>query len=376
MAQTFNKLTTPVCACLLIGALLFITGCNRVGGSAEGKSGSENDKKKQAIPVEVMTLKQGEIESTIRASTNLEAEEEVKVFSRASNRVIELLVEEGDPVEKDQLLLRLESDLQRTQVAKAEGRVSKARAEFQRQKSLFDQNLISEQAFSETQHDLKQLELAAEDAKRDLEYTEVRAPISGTLAQRSVKLGDLVTMNQQLFNVVNFRSIVARVHRPEKELRTLKLGQTARVTAPSVGENVFEGIVERISPVVESKTGTVKVTVGFKEIGALRPGMYVDVEIVLAKRKDAVLLPKRALMYDHDQRYVYRLLTGRKVERVIVEPKLEDKLNVEPSDLLKEGDEIVVAGQTGLKDGALVRLPSDPKPVEDKDGKGTKKGSG
>ncbi len=360
----------------LLAAAFLCGGCNWLGSSSPTKGASDDDKKRQAIPVEVAALKKGEIESTIRASTNREAEEEVRVFSRASNRVIELLVEEGDPIRKDQVLLRLENDLQRTQVAKAEARLSKGKAEYLRQKALFDQNLISEQAFSETQHELKQLELAADDAKRDLDYTEVKAPITGTLTQRLVKLGDLVTMNQQLFTTVNFRSIVARVHRPERELRALQYGQIARVMAPSLGDRMFEGTVVRISPVVESRTGTVKVTVGFKEIGALRPGMYVDVEIVLATRADAVLLPKRSLIYDHDQRYVYKLLPGRKVERVLVEPKIEDKLFIEPQGGFKEGDEIVVAGQTGLKDGAIVRLPSDPKPVEQKNANGKKRGSG
>jgi membrane fusion protein (multidrug efflux system) len=113
----------------------------------------------------------------------------------------------------------------------------------------------------------------------------------------------------------------------------------------------------------------VKVTIGFKEVGPLRPGMYVDVELVTAKRSDALLLTKRALLYDGELSYVFRLLPDRKVERVLVEPKIADRLNIEPVSGFKEGDQIVVAGQTGLKDGAKVRLPGDPLPDEKKDKK-------
>ncbi|HSM50189.1 MAG TPA: efflux RND transporter periplasmic adaptor subunit, partial [Thermoanaerobaculia bacterium] len=88
------------------------------------------------------------------------------------------------------------------------------------------------------------------------------------------------------------------------------------------------------------------------------------VEIVTATRTDALLLSKRSLVYDGDQLYVYRLLPERKVERVLVEPRLADALHIEPAGGFNEGDLIVVAGQTGLKDAARVRLPEDPDPAE------------
>jgi membrane fusion protein (multidrug efflux system) len=99
--------------------------------------------------------------------------------------------------------------------------------------------------------------------------------------------------------------------------------------------------------------------------------MYVDVEIVTATRTDSLLLSKRSIVYDGDQLYVYRLLPGRevddrKVERVLLRPRLADRFNVEPLEGFAAGDLIVVAGQTGLKDGARVRLPGDPEPEEEK----------
>jgi membrane fusion protein (multidrug efflux system) len=247
--------------------------------------------------------------------------------------------------------------------------LDKARQDFEREKSLFEQKLVSEQVFNAASFELRQLELAFADANRELEYTEVRAPISGRISLRLVKYGDLVNINQHLFDIVDFNSMVARIYVPEKNLPEIKLDQPARVTATPFGAREFKGYVKRIAPVVEARTGTVKVTIGFKEIGELRPGMYVDVELITAQRADALLLTKRALLYDGELTYVFRLLPERKVERVQVEPKIADKLNVEPVSGFKEGDQIVVAGQTGLKDGAKVRLPGDPLPGEKKDQK-------
>ena len=163
--------------------------------------------------------------------------------------------------------------------------------------------------------------------------------------------------------------MVARIWLPEKNLPELRLEQPARVTATALGAQQFEGYVKRIAPTIESKTGLVKVTMGFKDVGQLRPGMYVDVELITAKRADALLITKRALLYDSELSYVFRLLPERKVERVVVEPKITDKFNIEPASGFKEGDQIVVAGQTGLKDGAKVRLPEDPLPDAKKEAK-------
>jgi membrane fusion protein (multidrug efflux system) len=356
----FTKYATRAGVILACAGL--VAGCSRSPFSrtqAEDKS-----KPEPAVPVEVAAVVRGPIEGIIKLRSNLEAEEEVKVFARTANRVTELLVEEGAVVEKGAVLLRLEDDLQRTQVNKAEVRLEKARQEFQRQKALFDQNLISEQMFRDAQFELRQLELALDDARRELEYTEVRAPIAGTISRRLIKYGDLVNLNQHLFDIVDFKSIVARVYVPERELTRLQVNQPVRVKALAVGDHTYPARVELIAPVVESKTGLVKVTVGFEEIGPLRPGMYVDVEIVTATRADALLLSKRSLVYDGDQLYVFRLLPERKVERVLIEPRLMDPLHVEPAAGFREGDLIVVAGQTGLKDGARVRLPEDPDPTE------------
>lgn len=349
-----NSFHTLVSNAILVAAMA-LTGCRK---GPEGKD-KANENQDQLVRVETVQITRGPIEATLKSSTHLEAEEEVKVFARTSNRVTELLVEEGSEVAKGQVLLRLDNDIQKTAFAKAQVRFDKAREEFERQKSLYEQKLISEQAFKDAQFELRQLQLALDDARRELDYTEVRAPIAGTISRRLVKYGDLVNLNQHLFDIVDFNSIVAQIHVPEKNLPDLRLDQPARVVASSLRGQEFAGYVKRVAPIVESKSGTVKVTVGFKDVRQLRPGMYVGVELITAKRDDAILITKRALVYDGELSYVFRLLPDRKVERVLVEPRLADKLHVEPVSGFKEGDQIVVAGQTGLKDGAKVRLPED-----------------
>ncbi len=365
---------------LILGLAL---GCSVTGGdggdAAAAEAGEADDaadgegadeEEDERVPVEVAEISRGRIEEILRFSTNLEAENDVQVFSQAARLITGLYVEEGDDVRKGQVLLRLQSDQQQTQVTRVESQLAKARREYERQQSLFEQQLISEQVYNEATYDLEQLELALSDAKRELGYTAVKAPISGTVTQRLVNVGDQITVNQHLFDIVDFDSIVARIYVPEKTLPRLSEGLTAHLYSDAFGTEPRRGEVDRIAPLVDSRSGTVKFTVGIPRAAELLPGMYVSVELITAVHEDAVLVPKQALVYDDEQVFVFRVTEtaaeaadgeapsepGLRVERLLVRPLLEDRDNVEPVDGIDSGDRIVVAGQAGLKNDSQVRL--------------------
>jgi len=356
-------------------AVLCSWGCT-VGcsvGSSDAKTfdtGAKDEKRKEeAVPVEIAALGHGEIEAVLRLSSNLEAEGEVQVFAEAPRRVTKLLVEEGTPVRKGQILIQLQDDEQKSAVAKAEIELKESERDYERTKELYEQKLVTEQLFNESGYKVERNRLALEDARRELGYTQVRAPIAGVVTERLVNLGDQVTVNQALFRIVDFDSIVARIYVPEKDMVRLAVGQPARLRADALGGKTFTGAIDRISPVVDPATGTIKVTVATPRQEGLRPGMYVEVELVTAVHDQALLVPKRALVYDNDQVFVFRMKKDedRRVERLRVTPLLENVDFIEPAGGLEPGDEVVVAGQSGLKDNGLVRLPGDPDETDDED---------
>jgi len=367
----FPSFANAVLCALLLAALPLSTGCGFMAKRAAEKKKKEEEKqdqdkkKEKGVPVDLTEVFRGPIEDVIRASNHLEAEQEVRVLSRASNRAVELFVEEGDEVKKDQLLLRLQDEDQTTTYNKALSQLNQAKADFERQEGLFRDDLVSQREFDDVKYRVEQLQLALDEAQRQLDFTGIKAPIAGTIVNRLVKLGDQVSPGQHLFDIIDFDSIVARVYVPEKRLLNLEVGKEARITAQSLGDRVFEGSIKRIAPVVDSKSGTVKVTLGVKTEGVLLPGMFVDAEIIVDRRPEALLITKRAIVYDNDQMFVFRLGESNRVTRVLVEPVLADKEHIEPARGFEVGDRIVIAGQTGLKDDALVTLPGEEVEVED-----------
>jgi len=343
-----------VCACVV-----FLVGCEDEESKVTDNDDETTEERDERLPVEVAEVTRGTIEAVVRSSANLEAEESVQVFAKTSGRAVSLLVEEGDQIVKDQVILRLEDEEQKIRLEKAEVRVAKAERDFARTDELYRKELVTSQEYNDATYDLEQAKLELAEAEQGLRYTKVLAPIGGTLTKRMVNLGDMVNTGSAIFEIVDFDSIVARVYLPEKHLATLRVGQRARLTTSALEGEATRGSVKRIAPTVDAKTGTVKVTVGVDDIGLLRPGMYVDVALVVATHEDVVLLPKRALVYDSDQVFVYRVAEKEDetvAERISVDIVLSDRDNIEPRGGISESDRIIVAGQTGLKDGSKIRL--------------------
>ena len=317
--------------------------------------------------MELAEVKRGMIEAILERSAPLEAEAQVEVSARTSNPAIELLVEEGDKVEKNQVLLRLESDKQKNDFDQAKSQFDKEQIDFDRHESLYGDNLIGEQEYRNAKFSLTQRRLAFEEAKRQFEYTEVRAPIKGTITLRDVKVGDQVGSGRKIFEIIDFDSTVAVIHVPEQYLPRLKPDIAARLISNTLGDTVFGGYVKRISPIVEARAGTIKVTVGVKKLGALRPGMWVDVELVLDTKQEAILIPKKSIVYDNDQTFAFKLHNDtngvKRVKRQLVLPENADKVHIEPTDGFAVGEKVVVAGQSGLKENSRIREVGDPDPA-------------
>lgn len=359
-AHIFKNSTAQALAAMTLLFLPLVAGCAFDSGMAGEPPASEAAAPvaDDAIPVAALPLFRGRIESVLRFSTNLEAENRVDVLAEAERHVTDLLAEEGDTVRAGQTMLLLEDEAQRTALKRVESQLERSRLEYERQRRLFEQDLISEQAYNQARYDMEQLELALEDAERELSYATVAAPISGVVTERLINVGDHVETHAKLFEIVDFDSIVARVFVPERQLAGLFVGQPARVLTQSLAGS-REAAIERISPVVDPQSGTVKVTLGIPGNQGLLPGMYVEVDLVAAALEDTLLAPKRALVYDQEQVFVFRVAQGAdgpRAERLLVRILIESEDVVHLEGDLADGERLIVAGQAGLKDGARVRL--------------------
>jgi membrane fusion protein (multidrug efflux system) len=181
------------------------------------------------------------------------------------------------------------------------------------------------------------------------------------ISSRDTQVGARVGTGTKLFSMVKLDEIVARVYVPGRYLPVVAENQPAVVTSEFLPDRSFKGWVKRISPVIDPKSGTFKVTVGVRseKPSELPPGLFVGVRVITDTRDAAVLIPKRAVVYEGGERYVFAVVQNKAQKRKLT-IGYEDPANVEALAGFEVGTPVIVLGQSGLKDGAPVRLVNTP----------------
>lgn len=324
-------------------------------GSAAGKKGDKG-KEKTPIPVTVAKIRVGPVSSYISASANLVAEHEVKIVAEAEGRIAQLLVDEGQYVRSGQPLATLVRDDAQIALVKARVQANNARAGYRRARDMMSKELLSQGDFDKTsmEKDVAEQELA--EAEWRISKTTIRAPFDGRLTDRVVNQGQHLRPGDVLFTVTDFDPIIARLYLPEKDVMALRDGTAVRIRMKAAEEIVFKGRIRQISPVVDPSTGTVKIIVeAVNPPSVVRPGAFVNVDIVRETRPGAVILPREAVVRELRDAHVF-VVVGATAKKRAVTLGLEEAEVVQALTGVKAGETVITAGQGGLKDGSTIKI--------------------
>lgn len=318
--------------------------------------GDRAEKTAEPVPVQVVQVTRGPIASSLAFNSTLETEATVDLYPQVTGQVHELLVEEGDVVKTGDPLIRI--DDRQWRVDADEARVSLAQQEnqFSRTESLFERKLVNEQDYEAAKFTLEQMRLRLERAEIQLDYATVRAPFDGVVSEREVQVGARVGPNTKVFSLVSLQDMVARVFVPGRYLPEVAVGQDATLTSDFLPGREFAAWVKRISPVIDPSSGTFKVTVGVRSPDRdVVPGLFVRASIVTEERPAALLVPKRAIVYEGGDQFIFTVREGH-ATRLPFDAGFETADTIELRSGLAEGDAVIILGQTGLKDGAPVKV--------------------
>jgi membrane fusion protein, multidrug efflux system len=340
-----------------------------------------------ALSVRAHRVSRRPVSTYVVANTTLEAVRHVTVYSRLNALVSELLVEEGDAVREGRTLARLDdreirNEFEQARIAVEQARLTLRQAEvkaqlsnhsYERAVSLFEQKLTSREEFDQAallnqtdslglDNARQQLEGATsrlEAARIQLAYTTVESPITGVVTDRKVDVGSRVNVGEALFDIQEFPPLWARIFVPERALPELTVGQPARVRVESYPDRVFEGRIRMISPTVDVASGTIRVTIELSQHGSLlRPGMFGTVNIATQTRADAVVVPRRALLRERDQTFVFVIREDNTVAKREVVTGFSEEDLVEILEGVLDGDAVVTVGVETLNDGYPVMVQS------------------
>jgi membrane fusion protein (multidrug efflux system) len=345
-------------------SILALAACKRDGGDDKAKGEGDKPAAEVKIPVEVALVNRESISSNFQGTAALEAEAVAQVVAKTSGVVLRILVEEGDQVTRGALLAQLENDRQRLSLAQASANLRKVQNDLKRQTELFNRKLIGSGVFEQLKFDLETQKASYDIAVLELSYTEIRAPISGTLSQRLVKLGNQINLGQTLFRIDDFDPLEARVAVPERDMQAIKAGQPVQMLVDAMPDKVFVGTVGRVSPVVDPKTGTFDVIAQFNDASqTLRSGMFGRVNIVTATHDNTLVVPRVALLTEDGAAAVY-VVAGGRVARKSVRVGFTGDGRSEILEGLTAGDQVITLGQNAVREGSLVAVVNAAKAVE------------
>jgi len=332
---------------------------NPDSASARNDSVSRGNIDQDLIPVEVTTIALGEISDYILLNSNLETEIMADVSSRIQGIVFEIKKEEGQYVRKGEVLLTLEAREYELAEQRARVEYDQQLNNFNRLQVMHEKKLLSDEELERAKFTLEGSRLFWEEAKLNLDYTNIQSPISGKIGERLAKIGERIQPTNKLFSVVNTEEVIAVVYVPERNLNRLKSGQRAVIYSENLRGELFEGWIKRISPVVDPSSGTFKVTIGVKNRGdLLRPGMFVNLQIITDTRKNTVLIPKTAVVYENEFMNVYVVRDGV-AHKIRLTPGFEDNVKVESLKDVEAGEKVIVVGQAGMRDKTKVKIVSE-----------------
>jgi len=271
---------------------------------------------KEAVSYHTTPVTRASIKSTVSATGALQAVQTVQVGTQVSGQVSQIFVDFNAKVKKGQLIARIDPTLQQQAVEDAQAQLEKAQAQLQqaqddynRNKTLYDQRVITASEFgtyrsnfSVQQATVKSAQVALDRAKQQLNYTDIHAPIDGVIVERNVDVGQTVAASlsaPQLFLIANDLSemqILASVD--ESDIGQIKEGQPVQFTVQSYPGQTFTGTVKQVRLQSTTTDNVVNYTavVGVNnEAGKLLPGMTATVSFLTASADNALTVPNAAL---------------------------------------------------------------------------------
>ncbi len=328
------------------------------------RNDEDEDEEPDPVPVEIASVEIRNIRSFIGATATLEPEKQADVIAKIAGEVRSIRVEEGDWVQKGELLAILDGKAQQVALEEAAARARGLDLDFQRVSRLMEQEMVSSKEMNDSRSRFEEAEAQRKGAELRLSYTRVVAPFAGRISRRLIDPGQNLRIGDQLFHIVDSDPMLARVHLPEKEAARIEIGQPVVVSPDADLSRELTGVVHLVAPIVDSRTGTIKVTCritgGHQEI---RPGSFVRVRLQTEEHQEVLVVPSSALVPEGGETYVFKAV-GDTVIKLAVGTGFTEGDQTEITEGLALGEEVVTVGQGGLRNGIRYTDIREVAPVE------------
>lgn len=311
----------------------------------------------ETVLVEVATVDPLTLTRGIFAVGSLKSDESVMLRPEVAGRIQQIEFKEGQPVERDQVLVRLDDSVARAELDQARANLALSQSQYRRAVDLKGRGFVSQQAVDEAASNLKIQQAATALAQARLDKMTLKAPFSGVIGLRNVSVGDYVGQGQDLVQLEALDPLKVDFRVPEMYFNQTQQGQVLNVRLDALPGEDRQGKVYAISPLVDAGGRSILLRATVPNADArLRPGMFARVQLLFGA-DDVLAVPEAALMPSGQAQYVFIVRDGRAHRTEVSLGERRDGM-VEILSGVQQGDEVVIAGLQRVTDGSPVKIPS------------------
>jgi membrane fusion protein (multidrug efflux system) len=308
------------------------------------------------VAVEVVGVTRQTVADVVDLVGQLEAEESVLLKAETSGVIDGVEFQEGDEVAKGTVLYRLRDAEQRARLHEAEAQLTLAREDHARTKALAAQKTVSPSELDRATANLEAARARRDLAAVELERMTIRAPFDGVLGAREVSPGDRVNRDTVLVRIDAIDRLRLLFTVPEIAVNSMRAGSTVEIAVAPYPDRRFPGEVYFVAPTLDPTNRRLLLKAWVPNPAhMLRPGLFANIRLEVARREDALVVPESAVAYDADGVFVWRVTPAHTAERVPVELGIRQAGAVELLSGVAAGDRVVSAGTHKLAPGAVVR---------------------
>jgi len=294
------------------------------------------------------------------------------IAAEVSGRVISVIADIGDTVEKGQVLAQIDSEKYDLQLAQSKAELARLSAllvnqelDLKRAEKLFKDSLVSEEMVDRTRAEFNALseQINAANAQlrnseRLIEETKIKAPIQTKVAAKHIDIGDFVQNGMIVYELVDTKNLRVALSFPEYQSLKLKKGLKVFLTTPTSKDQNVETIIKEVKPSVNSNNRSITAIVDFDNPGSWVPGASTQARIILSTYQDAVVLPQLAVVRRSIGDVVYLIQNDTAVEQQ-VDTGLEKDGFIHIKSGLKHGDIVALDGAGFLTNGTQIKINND-----------------
>ena len=308
----------------------------------------------KSIDVSTVTVTPGNFTNYVDLQGRIDAQDNVTAYPQASGTITSLNVKAGDHVSKGQVLAQLDNSVLLQNIAQAKAQLSLVQTTYERQKNLWDQKIGTEIQYLQAKSNLESTQKQVDGLRQQANMYRIVAPISGSVDQMDLKLGQVAAPGSTGIRIVNTDNLKIKADVPESYATDINQGDNVKVVVPDANDSLNLKVTFA-AKVIDPGSRSFGIEIKLPPGKALRPNMTATIRVADYSKKNSLSVPLKAIQHSDTSTFVFVDQNGLAKKRIVkIGNTYGGKSEITAG--LSAGDQVVTEGASEIEDGDKLRV--------------------